>query len=187
MNEIPTAATIAESIHGRDFERLRGVSLSAILAFIESIWEREAGLHLPDFDELFNAGYTAKNLGIVQTEHQLKEWLKKRDLRNQSNWDVAGCFLVGYWPARPRVDEELFGILLRALEIGGLQESPRDTLIVALSHAFHQLEDEGLTQRMKSLFHRLWSEAGEKNFQPLVMKALNNVLKIKDALPGKSL
>jgi len=168
------------NFRSQEWEKLRTLLPSDLLESIATIWEDERTKSMPDFDCLITAARMSKRIAPFQVQSRLKEWLQHYDEYEQNVWDVAGCFLMGYWPGEENVYEELVEILLRVLEDSPLGIGPRDAIIAAISYCHGVLRNDDILRRIDTCFRKLWEQRKDNAYQPHVVNALAKVLKMKE-------
>ena len=149
--------------------------VQAVVPFLEQLWNRSSERAAPDFDRLFGAGQLARLLGIPAVESRLREWLTAHN--DLKKWDVAGCFLMGFWRGARTAEGQLVELLVSALEKLNLSSGARDSAVCALAAAHDQVAPAA-AGRIESCFRQLLQRSDIHEYQPTVASALKYVLHI---------
>ena len=123
---------------------------------VRVMWERGARADVPDFDRLVGAGQLARIREVPRVEEELERWLIRP--AGSKGFDVAGCFLTGYWPGRQVPHAPLVRRLLDALDGASLEPAARNTVACALAKAHPATTDADLAARAAATFRRILQE-----------------------------
>ena len=145
-----------------------------VLPFLVELWNKQLTARVVDFDRLFGAGQLTRQMAIPGVESELRNWLQSHS--EQKRWDIAGCFLMGYWRGERAPDRTLIALLLASLE----HDSPtteNDSVICALGAAYDLCAPE-VASMIRECFRRLWRP--DATYQPAVASSLKHVLCFRD-------
>jgi hypothetical protein len=156
-------------VHPRP-ETLLSLPVPELQAELVRILDREVGAERADFDVLFGAGQIAFRRRVPGVEIAVQEWLRRR--ADDRRFDVAACFLMGYWRGRETVSPTLVDDLLPGLDRPMGVPGGADAIVQALAVAFPCLEPAPAARVRQRLAE--FSERGPH--QPATEAALRFVL-----------
>jgi hypothetical protein len=136
-------------------------------------WDRQLERAPPDLERLLGGGQIAARRGLPGIEERLLSWLQAGT--HPRRWDVAGCFLMGFWPRWPEASPTLARQILEGLLRSSTMPGAPDTLIIALASAYPRMPEPEATD-IRDRFERLRRSASGPDYQKAVQRALAAVL-----------
>jgi hypothetical protein len=155
-------------------KEITSLPVRQVLPFLVELWDRQLKARVVDFDRLFGAGQLTRQMAIPGVESELRDWLQSHSEHKQ--WDIAGCFLMGYWRGERAADRTLITLLLASLE-HDRPTTEDDSVICALGAAYDLCAPE-IASMIKECFRRLWRPGA--TYQPGVASSLKHVLRFRD-------
>lgn len=127
-------------------------------------WDIQAGRDRPDFEVLFGAGQITRQEQIAQVEDLLAAWLSAS--HSPRRWDVAACFLMGYWATPLLPGDALVDLLLRHLEHAGSHSPGWNEVLWALSKAAALSADGARAKRIRDALQAALARADPADVRP---------------------
>lgn len=168
-------AAIEKAVSRRNVAGLRDVPEDRFLAYLDSVWEAEAGRDTPDFERLFATGELARHFAAEPVRRRFDAWRQRLGDTDRALC-VAGLFLWGYWQGGKPADADLAAWLLDGLAEDGRDFFTTEALILALAEAYGGLAEVPLKQRIHDRLAALRQARETKGYEPAVRRAFERVL-----------
>lgn len=160
-------------VHPRP-ERFRDAFRSDPAGTITRTLEQQSTRERPDFDVLFGAGQIARQEQVADLNGAIADWLRASELPRR--WDLAACFLMGYWALPVRPGPAVAELLLRQLKRMDSDEPGWNELVRALGAAAILTEDSGLADRIRNALRSAVAWADLANIQAGTVSVIDMVL-----------
>lgn len=132
----------------------------------------QAGRPKGDFDVLFGTGQLARLAHAPDPQRPMLEWLRAGDAAPR-RWDVAACFLMGFWAPPIIPDEALVSALAARLNASPQRAEGWNELVRALFNALVNSSSPAIIQAIKPAFQTALKHNAHLDLPPQVVTALS--------------
>jgi hypothetical protein len=160
-------------LHARP-ERFRDALRADPIGTVTRTLELQSARERPDFEVLFGAGQIARLEQVADVNSVVADWLRASSVPQR--WDVAACFLMGYWARPVRPDPALVTLLLQQLGRMDSNEPGWNELVRALGAAAMRTEDGAVADRVRDALRSAVAWADPSSIQPGTATVLDTVL-----------
>ena len=160
-------------LHARP-DRYRDALRADPIGTVLQTLELQAARERPDFEVLFGGGQIARLEQVTDLNGAIADWLQGSDLPQR--WDLAACFLMGYWAPPMRADQALVALLLQQLDQMDSEEPGWNELVRALGAASTLMADGAAAGRVRDALRTAVARANPFSIQTGTAAALDAAL-----------